>query len=779
MPVFGRRIRVRGQVQGVGFRPHVWRLAKTLGLSGHVLNDGDGVAVEAWGPASSLEAFVERIEVEAPPMAAIRSVEWQPLSGSAATGPFRIVESRSGAVTTDIAPDAATCAECLAEVVDIEDRRYGYAFANCTNCGPRLSIMTSVPYDRAGTSMAVFDMCPLCKREYDDPANRRFHAQPNACAQCGPRLWIEDATGPVPSIDALAEVAAHLQAGAIVAIKGIGGFQIACAARNADAVAELRRRKRRAEKPFAVMARDLGQIARFAMVSPGEAGMLASAAAPIVLMEKAGEHLAPGIAPGLSRIGFMLPNSPLHHLLMRILADPIVLTSGNLSDEPQAISNETARTRLATIADYWLMHDRDIVNRLDDSVMRIDACGPTMLRRARGLAPAALQLAKGFGSTPAILAMGGALKSTFCLLKDGQAIPSQHLGDLENATTYADYRRTLDLYRRLFRFDPDVIAVDLHPDYLSTRLGRALATETGARLVEVQHHHAHMASCLAEHGLAPGEDASVGIVLDGLGLGADGTIWGGEILVGGYAGVRRAAQFQPVALPGGAQAIRQPWRNTVAHLAAALGEDWFDCIADTSLGAQLSGRPVATILHMIERRVNAPLSSSAGRLFDAVAAAVGLCPERQSYEGQAAMELEALALPHLAAAGAYPIAVETVDGVSVFSWAPLWRTLVSDLRAAVTPGVISARFHLGLAAALVETAARIAEGAGIGRIALSGGVLQNRVLLDTLHAGMTAAGLDVLVQSRVPPNDGGLSLGQAAIAAVSAQADPPLGSRTD
>jgi len=767
MPDSGRHIRVRGQVQGVGFRPHVWRLAKALGLCGQVLNDGDGVAVEVWGPASSLEAFMDRIEVEAPPMASIRSVEWRPLSGSAATGPFRIVESRSGAVRTGIAPDAATCAECLAEVTDNGDRRFGYAFANCTNCGPRLSIITSVPYDRAGTSMAVFDMCPLCKREYDDPANRRFHAQPNACAQCGPRLWIEDAAGPRPCDDPLAEAAAHLRAGAIVAIKGVGGFQLACDAWNADAVAELRRRKRRPDKPLAVMARDHGQIARFAKIRPGEAELLVSVAAPIVLMDKAGEDLAPGIAPGQSRIGFMLPNSPLHHALMRMLANPIVLTSGNLSDEPQAISNDAARTSLATIAEYWLIHDRDIVNRLDDSVLRIDACGPTMLRRARGFAPAALQLAPGFGATPAILAMGGALKSTFCLLMDGQAIPSQHLGDLENAATYADYRKTLGLYRRLFRFDPDVVAVDLHPDYPSTRLGRALARETGARLVEVQHHHAHMASCLAEHQLAPGDETSVGIVLDGLGLGADGTIWGGEILVGGYAGVRRAAHFQPVALPGGAQAIRQPWRNTVAHLAAALGEDWYDRIADTPLGAQLPARPAATLQQMIEKRVNAPLSSSAGRLFDAVAAAVGLCPERQGYEGQAAMELEALALPHLATAGAYPVVIETVDRVTVFSWGPLWRALVSDLRAAVPPGVISARFHLGMAAALAETAARIAEDAGIGRIALSGGVLQNRVLLETLHAGMTAAGLDVLVQSRVPPNDGGVSLGQAAIAAAS------------
>ena len=768
MPIIGRHIRVQGQVQGVGFRPHVWRLAGALGLAGHVLNDGGGVAIEAWGEVAALEAFLDRIRAEAPPMAAIGSVEWQPLSGAAATGPFRIVESRSGAITTGIAPDAAICAQCLAEVFDPGDRRHGYAFTNCTNCGPRLSIVKSIPYDRAGTSMAVFEMCPACEREYRDPADRRFHAQPNACPACGPKLWMEDAAGGVASCDPIADTAARLRAGAIVAIKGIGGFHVACDATNADVVADLRRRKHRASKPFAVMARDIAQIRRFASVSAAEADLLASPTAPIILLDKAGESLSPGVAPAQSRIGFMLPYSPLHHLLMRALAGPIILTSGNPSDEPQAIDNETARTRLATIADVWLMHDRDIVNRLDDSVMRIDACGPAVLRRGRGFAPAAL--AHGFFETPAILAMGGELKSTFCLLRDGQAIPSQHMGDLENAVTYADYRNNLNLYRSLFQFDPELIAVDLHPDYLSTQWGRALASETGARLVEVQHHHAHMASCLAEHGLAPGEEGSVGIVLDGLGLGADGTIWGGEILVGGYADVRRGAHFHPVALPGGVQAMRQPWRNMVAHLAAAFGEGWRDRIAGTSVGAQLSGKPLDTILRMMDSGLNSPLSSSAGRLFDAIAAAVGLCPDRQSYEGQAAMELEALALPHLATAGAYPVAVETAGRVRVLSWAPLWRALISDLQTAAAPGVISARFHLGLAAALAETAAQVASEAGNRRIALSGGVLQNRVLLETLHRLLTADGFDVLVQSRVPANDGGLSLGQAAIAAVRAQA---------
>lgn len=763
MAVTGRDIRIRGQVQGVGFRPHVWRLAVELGLAGHVLNDGQGVTIHAWGPATSLDVFLDRITARAPPMAAIRSVEWQALSGASATGPFRIAASMSGAVSTGIAPDAATCAACLADIRDPDNRRFGYAFTNCTDCGPRLSIVRAVPYDRASTSMAGFDMCPDCGREYRDPANRRFHAQPNACPVCGPRLWVEDHIGPVASADPLADIASHLRTGGIAAIKGIGGFHLACDASSHQAVTELRHRKRRPAKPFALMARDLAQIRRFATVSAVEADLLASPAAPIVLLQKSGECLAPGVAPGQDRIGFLLPYSPMHHLLLDLMAAPIVLTSGNPSDEPQAISNETARSRLAGIADRWLMHDRDIVNRLDDSVLRLDASGPAVLRRARGFAPAALSV--DLGQTPTVLAMGGTLKSTFCLLKDGQATPSQHLGDLENAVTYSDYRKTVELYRQLFRFDPDCIAVDLHADYLSAQWGRALAAEIGARLVSVQHHHAHMASCLAEHGLAPGAEISVGIILDGLGVGTDGALWGGEILVGGYAGFRRAAHFQPVALPGGDQAARQPWRNTVAHLAAAFGDGWRDRVAQTPLRAQLSTKPLDTIQRMIDRGVNAPPSSSAGRLFDAVAGAIGLCPDDQSYEGQAAMELEAVALPHLVGAGAYPVAGAVVGGVKVLSWAPLWQALLSDLSRGSPAGLIAARFILGLATGLADTAAGVADEAGIRRVVLSGGVMQNRVLVEALRHRLTAEGFDVLVHAQIPANDGGLSLGQAVIAA--------------
>ncbi|GAB4356400.1 MAG: carbamoyltransferase HypF [Oricola sp.] len=769
--ISGFRIRVRGLVQGVGFRPHVWRLAREAGLAGHVLNDGAGVAIEAWGNRPAVDEFLRRLEADAPPLARIDAVEQEPLAGRPAHPDFRITESEGGAVSTGIVPDAATCPQCLAEIMDPADRRHGYAFTNCTHCGPRLSIVRGIPYDRSKTSMAAFAMCPDCAGEYGDPADRRFHAQPNACPVCGPKLWLEDAAGRVPCEDPVAEVAARLRAGAIAAIKGIGGFHLACDATNGPAVDALRARKRRAAKPFALMAKDVSQIRRFCRVSEKEEELLEAVSAPIVLLDNAGEQLAPGVAPGQARTGFMLPYTPLHHLLMAAVDVPLVMTSGNMSEEPQAIDNDDARRRLSGIADVWLMHDRDIVNRLDDSVMRVDAPGPQVLRRARGLAPEPIRLAQGMAGTLPVLAMGGELKSTVCLAKDGRAVVSQHIGDLEEAATHADYRKAVALYRDIFRFDPAVIAVDLHPDYLSTQWGETLAAETGARLVRVQHHHAHLASCLAEHGVEPGDDHAVGIVLDGLGLGPDGTIWGGEILSGGYRGFERAGHFAPVALPGGARAIREPWRNAVAHLAAAFGESWRERISGTPAATMLADKPVATLEKMIGQGVNAPLSSSAGRLFDAVAAMLGICPGVQQYEGQAAMETEALAATHLDGAGGYPVAFSKTSGKTVLSWAPLWEALSDDLRDGEPAGAIAARFHLGLAGALVETAIAAAEQSGTRRIALSGGVMQNRILAETLHGHLAREGFDVLLQSRVPANDGGLSLGQAAVAAL----DDPAG----
>ncbi len=766
-PPSARTFRVRGLVQGVGFRPFVWRLAHHLDLVGHVLNDGEGVEISAWGTPEALDSFATRLKTDAPPLARVDTVNFEVLDADAPPEAFDIIESANTDIQTGIVPDAATCPACRAEIFDPSNRRFGYAFTNCTHCGPRLSIIKAIPYDRAQTSMSAFEMCPDCEREYRDPADRRFHAQPNACLVCGPKLWLEDASGHRIDGDAIAEAAQRLKAGKIGTIKGIGGFHLACDATNDAAVAELRRRKHRPSKPLALMAGTIDGVRRFAAVSSDEEALLASAAAPIVLLEMVGAPLASGIAPNQRRVGFMLAYTPMHHLLMAQLDVPIVLTSGNLSEEPQAIDNDDARARLGTIADFFLMHDRDIVNRLDDSVTRVDAPGVQVLRRGRGLAPATLHPGPGFADTPRVLAMGGGLKSAFCLMRDGEAILSQHMGDLENAATYADYRKSLALYRDIYRFAPEVIAVDQHPDYLSTRWGEELSAETGARVVRIQHHHAHLASCLADNQVSPDDDKTIGIVLDGLGLGSDGTIWGGEFLVGGYRGFDRLGHFDPVPQPGGDRAQRQPWRNLVAQLSIAFGENWRDLIAGTPPASALADKPLDLLASMMARGVNAPLTSSAGRLFDAAAAALGISFEQQDFEGQAAMALEALATPHIATAGAYPTAVEPRGSAHCLMWEPLWQALFDDLRAGVDHGVIAARFHNGLIDAVTGLAETLANETNITRVALSGGVMQNRLLLTGLHAQLGTAGFEILIQRDAPANDGGLALGQAAIAALS------------
>lgn len=766
MLAIGLRYRIRGLVQGVGFRPFVWRLAEKHGIAGSVRNDGDGVEIDAWASTDRFDQFIVELRDKAPPLARIDSISSEELSGSAPSTAFEIVESVTGAVSTGVVPDAATCPDCLAEIRDPKNRHFGYAFTNCSHCGPRLSILRAIPYDRANTSIAAFPMCDACRAEYEDPGNRRFHAEPTACPDCGPRLWLEDRNGPIACIDPLEEAACRIGQGQIAAIKGIGGFHLACNALNEAAVAELRRRKRRPIKPLALMATNLDEIRRYCRVSAAEEAELLSAAAPIVLLECHGAPLAPSIAPGQDRLGFMLPYTPLHHLLLAAVNGPLVMTSGNLSDEPQATDNDDARTRLAEVADIWLMHDREIVNRLDDSVVRMDAPGGQILRRARGFAPAPLVLPKAFLNAPPVLAMGGELKSTFCLLKDGQAILSQHLGDLEEAATHEDYRRTLALYRQMFRFDPEVIAVDCHPDYLSTQWGEALARETGARIVSVQHHHAHLAACLADNGLAPGEERSLGLILDGLGLGMDGSIWGGEILLGGYVGFERKGHFLPIAMPGGAKAAREPWRNLVAHLTAAFGPDYLSSVRSGPLAEALRAKQLTVLDRMIAAGLNAPLSSSAGRLFDAVAAALGICFDVQDYEGQAGSMLECLARPFIASEAPYPIVVQA-GKPTVISWAPLWQRLLEDLAKGVETGRIAARFHLALIQGLTEVLAKIGMASGVNRIALSGGVLQNQILHEGLARRLDARGFQVLSHRSVPANDGGVALGQAAIAASS------------
>ncbi len=772
----GERIRITGTVQGVGFRPTVWRLAKECRITGRVWNDAEGVLIHAWGAQDALEQLVTRLRAESPPLSRIEAIVRSALQDlPPAPRDFRIVDSREGQARTGIAVDAATCSQCVAEIHDPADRRYRYPFTNCTHCGPRLSIVTSIPYDRSNTSMAAFPMCPQCKAEYHDPGNRRFHAQPNACPVCGPRAWLEDAHGQVLShdgdADAMAAAARLIRAGHIVAIKGLGGFHLACDAGHRDAVDALRCRKRRYRKAFALLARDLDMIRRFAAVTDVEAALLNDAAAPIVILAAAGATLAPGVAPGQHTLGFMLPYTPLHHLLMQDMPGPVVLTSGNQSDEPQAIDNADAHERLNSIADYFLLHDRDIVNRLDDSVVRVADHAPRFLRRARGYAPQPVLLASGFADAAAVLAMGGELKNTFCLLRDGRAIVSQHIGDLEEALTLKDYRRNLALYGDLFAHRPALVAVDLHPDYLSTQRGRDLARTRGVPLIAVQHHHAHIAACLAEHGRDPDAEPVLGVALDGLGFGTDNSLWGGEFMIADYRSFRRVARFQPVPMVGGTRAVYEPWRNTWAHLSCALGWEWVQQeFSHLEIIRLIETKPLAILQRMAAGNLNSPPASSCGRLFDAVAAAIGVCCDRVSYEGQAAVELESLACTDTgrdpSPGYGYRVAAERDAGLKTLQWAPLWRTLLADLDAGVRPESMAARFHRGLINAVAELACRLCSDHRLQTAVLSGGVFQNRLLLNGVSERLRAAGIEVLAPVRTPANDGGLALGQATVAAA-------------
>jgi hydrogenase maturation protein HypF len=764
----GESIRVTGIVQGVGFRPSVWRLAKECGIVGQVWNDAEGVLIHAWGSQASLDAFVGCLQAEQPPLSRVEAIMRTALTDvGEAPKDFQILVSRKGEARTDVAADAATCRECLAEVLDPANRRHRYPFTNCTHCGPRLSIVRAIPYDRVNTSMRSFPMCAQCQAEYEDPANRRFHAQSNACADCGPQVWLEDAGGrriaPDEGCDAIATAVRLIRRGSIVAIKGIGGIHLACDAGNEHAVDSLRRRKHRYHKALALMARDIPMVARFAEVNETDAALLNDKAAPIVVLNATGEALATAVAPGQNTLGFMLPYTPLHHLLMQDMRRPIVLTSGNRSDEPQTTGNQDAHQRLDKIADYYLLHDRDIVNRLDDSVLRIADGKPRFLRRARGYAPQPIPLPDEFTNADSILAMGGEMKNTFCLLKDGKAILSQHMGDLEDAATHRDYRRNLQLYRQLFDFRPALIAVDMHPNYLSTQLGKAIAAEEGVPLIEVQHHHAHITGCMAEQGLVPDAGKVLGVALDGLGFGGDETIWGGEFLLADYHGFERIAHFQPVPMLGGAQAISEPWRNTFAQLLYTLGWDRVaEDHGDLDIVRFLKGKPLAVLQTMAQKGVNSPLASSAGRLFDAVAAAVGVCRESAAFEGQAAMELEALAAGRFAKQVEFAYGFELQDGC--LNWRPLWSALLKDLSEGVAPGIIAARFHQGVAAAVAETAGRLCSEHEVQTVVLSGGVFQNRLLVERTSLLLRDQRLRVLSPVATPANDGGLSLGQAIIA---------------
>lgn len=786
-------ITVRGVVQGVGFRPTVCRLASQHDLRGWILNTGAGVEIYARGGIENIELFLAEISTNAPPLARVDDVSRQPAALLPVQERFQIVESAAGEARTGVTADAATCAACRAETFDPFGRRYRYPFTNCTNCGPRLSILERIPYDRRHTTMAMFAMCEECKREYDDAGDRRFHAQPIACYACGPRARLERADGKAIAIDALTMMddvdaaCTLLQRGFIVAIKGVGGFQLACDAANEQSVARLRQSKAREQKPFALMVRDLEVARQYCFIDQREAELLQSAAAPIVILRTSpaapgAKKIAASVAPGISTLGMMTPNSPLHHLLLRRMNRPIVLTSGNRSDEPQCTGDRDAKERLGDVADYFLLHDRPIAQRVDDSVLKVMAGLPRMLRRSRGYAPAPLLLPDGFDASPPLLAFGGELKNTICLLREGQAILSQHIGDLEDALTLADYRHNLALYERLYDHRPELLVCDLHPEYLSSKLARERAETTGTPLLQIQHHHAHLAACLVENHVPLATPPVLGVALDGLGFGEDGALWGGEFLLADYRGYRRLATFKPVAMLGGEQAIREPWRNTYAHLIAEMGWARFAMnFSDLELFRYLESKPRALLDGMISRGVNSPPASSCGRLFDAVAAALGVCRNHAAYEGQGAIELEAMVDEHALVeedeALAYPFSIPRLPatsslGLPYIEPLAMWNALLGDLILETPRPVIAARFHKGLAkiiVQMVEKLSRYETGEDpVRTVALSGGVFQNKILLEQTIMRLEQAGFTVLSHRWVPCNDGGLALGQAVIAAAKA-----------
>jgi hydrogenase maturation protein HypF len=750
-----RAIEVRGIVQGVGFRPFVHNLAVRLQLGGQVRNQAGTVLIEVEGDGRSLDDFLSELAQRLPPLARIQHLSWAPQQPRGERQ-FRIEASDTDAGgPVFISRDVATCPECLAELLDPGNRRYRYPFLNCTNCGPRLTIITGAPYDRPRTTMASFAMCAACRSEYDDPADRRFHAQPTACTDCGPRLSLLDAAGGfLATSEPLGAFAEALCAGKIGAMKGLGGYHLACDARNEAVIAELRRRKHRDEKPFAVMVQDVAAAEALCEVEPLERELLLSAARPIVLLRKRSpEALAGAVAPRNPRLGIMLPYTPLHHLLIRAVGGtPWVMTSGNRSDEPIAYRDDEAVEKLAGIADCFLIHDRPIHVRCDDSLSRIVDGSELPVRRSRGYAPRPIELP--FECPRPILALGGQLKATFALGRGSQAFVSHHLGDLDDYEAHRAYVKDVELYQQLFSSRAELLVHDLHPDYATTRYAREQAN--GTELLAVQHHHAHLASCMAENGL---REPVIGVAFDGTGLGTDGAIWGGEFLVGDYRHYRRAGHFRYVGMPGGDQAIREPWRMALAHLLDA-------GVELAPLAARIPPSSLATVRAMLAKRLNSPPTSSAGRLFDAVAAMAGL-RDRVSFEGQAAMELEWLAA-EVAPAGAYPFEMTAgkAEAPLIVDSRCLIKAVAGDAQKGVDPPIIARRFHTTVVDIILAVCSRIRATSSCDAVALSGGVFQNALLTSETSARLVEAGFRVYRHRLVPPNDGGLSLGQLAIAAA-------------
>lgn len=733
----GVQLHIRGKVQGVGFRPYVWQLAQQANLKGDVCNTGNGVVVRIAGSEGD---FVERLYAQCPPLAAIHSVERSEIVWDDAPQDFIIVQSQQCAMDTQIVPDAATCPACLEEITTPGNRRYRYPFTNCTHCGPRLTIIKAMPYDRAWTVMAAFPLCPDCEREYRNPLDRRFHAQPLACPVCGPQIFWQQGEETLHRDDALAAAVAALRRGEIVAIKGLGGMHLAVDARSDSAVMRLRERKQRPAKPLAVMLADDAGL-------PEAAGaLLHTPAAPVVLVEaKTVSGLSRHIAPDLSEVGVMLPANPLQHLLLQAFGAPLVMTSGNLNGRPPAITNQQAREELADIADGWLLHNRDINQRMDDSVVRQSG---EVMRRARGYVPDAITLPPGFEALPPLLAMGADLKNTFCLLRGNSAVLSQHLGDLTEERVPEQWRLALKIMRDLYDFTPTRIVVDAHPAYISSQMGY----EMNASPEVVLHHHAHAAACLAEHLWPLDGGPVIALTLDGIGYGANDQLWGGECLLVDYAHYERVGGLPAVALPGGDLAARQPWRNLLAQWLAFVPEWQTYPEANT-----LTSHPWEVVARAITRQLNAPLASSTGRLFDAVASALGLAPDRQSYEGEAACRLEALALQ--ATTTAHPVTMPFSD--NTLDMATFWHQWLNWQAPAAERAYA---FHDALAHGFADMARHHARQRGINTIVLSGGVLHNRLLKARFAHHL--ADVDVRFPMQLPAGDGAVSFGQAVVAAA-------------
>ena len=749
-------LEVSGIVQGVGFRPFVYQTAGQFELNGSVTNTSTGVQIHLEGPPDRIDLFCHHLKHDAPPLVHITGIHRKDGILTGCSG-FSILSSiRNEHRRTLISPDVSVCDDCLREMMDPNDRRFGYPFINCTNCGPRYTIIDDIPYDRPNTSMKSFVMCARCQAEYDDPQNRRFHAQPNACPNCGPHLTLLDAAGnPITTNDPVQGAIDLLKNGQILALKGLGGFHLACDAGNRSAVDTLRVRKRRVEKPFAVMSPDMDHVRQYARIDPDEQALLVSHVRPIVLLEKKSVGiLAETVAPGNRFIGILLPYTPLHHLILSTDFSALVMTSGNISDEPIVIDNDEAVQRLSGIADAFLVHNRPIYLRTDDSVIRHAAGRVRSLRRSRGYVPVPVFLKH---PVPPILACGAEIKNTICLTRGNEAFLSQHIGDVENLTTLDYFEFTVSHLSRLIDVTPEVIAFDQHPDYLSSRYARM---QTGIpQKIPVQHHHAHIAACMAENYL---DGPVIGIACDGTGYGTDGTIWGGEILIADYFGFTRSAWLSPIPMPGGAAAIREPWRMAMSCLYRVFGRGCADLNLEFMKSVQTH---LPLIIDMIEKRINSPLTSSLGRLFDSVAALIGL-RNRVTFEGQAAMELEMMA--DASCTKCYPCEIQwnAAQSGNEMMIGPIVAGIVTDLGNRVDPRVISRKFHNTVVRMLTDACLKIVHQSGIDQVALSGGSFQNSILLTGMIQSLTQSGLHVYTHSLVPSNDGGLSLGQAMIAAA-------------